>query len=111
MTAEHAGVGSGSPRQSPADGRPTLPSVIENLTDVEKRLVRAVETGGILDLRPPSAPDLPMDEWGEERTVRADLIRDLLLLRHAKSYDPHGLQLRGVRITGHLDLRNVRSPI
>jgi hypothetical protein len=35
----------------------------EDLTDVEERLVRAVETGDILDLRPdPSTADLPIDE-------------------------------------------------
>ena len=53
-----------------------------------------------------------MQTWGEERTVRAAMLRDLLVARlwpvHAK-----GVRLRGVRISGVLDLEGaaLRCPL
>jgi hypothetical protein len=67
-----------------------------------------VSCGKLLDL---TADDEVVDEaamrpWGDSRTCRATVIRDILLGRLA-SPDPDGLQLRGARITGRLDLDNL----
>jgi hypothetical protein len=52
-----------------------------------------------------------MPSWGESRTCRASVIRDILRGRLAADPDPHGLRLRGARITGRLDLEYLTSTI
>src|SRR5262245_43933731 len=69
--------------------------------------------GEWLDL---AADDEAVDEaamrsWGESRTCRARVIRDSLRGRLAADPDPHGLRLRGARITGRLDLENVTTDV
>src|SRR3954447_19678358 len=76
------------------------------------RLTAAVEAGTVLDLTGPSRPDrAAMDGWGPERSIEAGLIRNVLLGRKAPNADPHGIQLRGLRISGPLDLYNVQSDL
>lgn len=72
--------------------------------DVLDRLRVALATGGELDL----SGDSPRDAveglgWGDDRAVSAEMVRSVLLERHAPS-DPRGLSLAGARITGSLDL-------
>src|SRR5262249_60971788 len=48
-----------------------------------------------------------MRSWGLSRICSASVIRDILRGRRAPNPDPHGLRLRGARITGRLDLENL----
>jgi hypothetical protein len=83
-----------------------------SLTDAEQALVDHVTRGELLDL----ANGEPVDEaamraWGSSRTIRAAVLRDILLGRLAPDPDPHGLQLRGARIAGQLDLKNLTTNV
>jgi hypothetical protein len=79
---------------------------------VEQRLIESVARGAVLDL----AGDGPVDEaamrsWGDERTVSASVIRDLVRGRLVSEPDPRGLRLRGARIAGQVDLENITSDL
>ncbi|MFG3711958.1 hypothetical protein [Micromonospora sp. NPDC047730] len=79
---------------------------------VEQRLIKSVARGEVLDL----AGDGPVDEaamrsWGDERTVSASVIRELVRGRLVGEPDPHGLRLRGARIAGQIDLENITSDL
>ncbi|MFD7337878.1 hypothetical protein ACFV98_18010 [Streptomyces violascens] len=79
---------------------------------LEQSLLEAVRDGEILDL----AGDGPVNEaamqsWDSTRTVPAALIRDLVRGRGDIEADPHGLRLRGARITGRIDLANITSAL
>ncbi|MEV6447551.1 hypothetical protein [Amycolatopsis sp. NPDC051716] len=82
------------------------------LNPTERRLVGHVERGEWLDL----VGDQPVDEpamrsWDDSHTVRAVVIREIVLGRLAANPDPHGVQLRGARIEGRLDLENIISSV
>ncbi|MEB0268045.1 hypothetical protein, partial [Cryobacterium sp. 10I5] len=84
------------------------------LTDLEKTLVSHVAAGTIFDLAPGAAIDAAvMGSWDMQHEIRAEVIRDILRGRHLPDggADPHGLQLRGARIVGRLDLDHLISPI
>jgi len=87
------------------------------LTDLEKTLVRHVAAGTVFDLAPGAADDAidatVMASWDIQHEIRAEIIRDILRGRHlpAGGADPHGLQLRGARIIGRLDLDHLISPM
>jgi hypothetical protein len=49
--------------------------------------------------------------WDVSRTIRASVLRDILRGRIVQDPDPHGLRLRGARITGRLDLEYLTSSI
>ncbi|GAB1645333.1 hypothetical protein KRMM14A1259_57560 [Krasilnikovia sp. MM14-A1259] len=79
---------------------------------VEQSLILSVARGEQLDL----AGDGPVDEaamrsWGEDRTISASVIRDLLRGRLVADPDPHGLRLRGARIAGRIDLENITTKL
>ena len=83
------------------------------LTPVEQSLVDHVCRGEWLDL---AADDEAVDvaamrSWGDSRTCRATVIRDILRGRLAADPDPHGLRLRGARISGRLDLENLTTDV
>jgi hypothetical protein len=83
------------------------------LTSVEQSLVEHVCRGEWLDL---AADDEAVDEaamrsWSDSRTCRATVIRDILRGRLAADPDPHGLRLRGARITGRLDLQSLITDV
>ena len=52
-----------------------------------------------------------MRSWGDSRTCQASVIRDILRGRLAADPDPHGLRLRGARITGRIDLENLTTDV
>ncbi len=52
-----------------------------------------------------------MRSWGDSRTCRASVIRDILRGRLAADPDPHGLRLRGARISGQLDLEYLTTNV
>ena len=82
------------------------------LTSVEQSLVEHVSRGERLDLADDEAVDAAaMRSWGESRTCRATVIRDILRGRLAADPDPHGLRLRGARISGRLDLENLTTEV
>jgi hypothetical protein len=85
----------------------------EGLTSVEQSLVEHVGRGEWLDLRDKgeTVDEASMRSWGDSRTCRASVIRDILRGRLAANPDPHGLRLRGVRITGRLDLENLVTDV
>ncbi len=82
------------------------------LTEPEQRLWTAIHTGTLVDLRSGTpALDNPATghQWGPERSVRAQVLADLLTNpdTHQPSRpprQPRALRLRGARITGTLDL-------
>jgi hypothetical protein len=77
----------------------------EELSSVEQALADHVRRGEWLDLAGNEAVDeAAMRSWGESRTCRAWVIRDILRGRLVADPDPHGLRLRGARIAGRLDL-------
>lgn len=79
---------------------------ITELTPAERRVRDAFPRGGRVDFR--EAPDEDAAEghgWGPERTVRAEVLADLLLNGAAARGQVAGLNIRGARITGKLDLK------
>jgi hypothetical protein len=83
------------------------------LTSVELSLVEHVCLGERLDLAASNeaVDEAAMRSWGESRTCRATVIRDILRGHLAADPDPHGLLLRGARITGRLDLANLTTDV
>jgi hypothetical protein len=86
---------------------------MSDLTEFEQNFVSAANDGEIpipnidtLDTSPSA-----MGTWGAERTVRAHVIRDLVLGRLGKPVEPIGLRAVGIRIEGVLDLDYVSSEI
>jgi hypothetical protein len=93
---------------------PLLALVAEHfpdLTEAEKKLLRAVATGDIADCSSPNdAENDPKDgnTWGESRTIRAEIIRWLCVDREAtKHIDPNGIRIGAAKINGLLDLQYV----
>ena len=83
------------------------------LTSAEQSLVDHVSRGKLLDLaaNDEAVDGATMRSWGGSRTCRATVIRDILRGRLAADPDPHGLRLRGARITGRLDLANLTTNV
>src|SRR4051812_4539836 len=74
------------------------------LEPMEREMLARAERGELLDRLEAASPNLQaMQAWGPERTVRAVVLRHLLI---APEWPVHarGVHLRGVRITGRLDL-------
>lgn len=86
------------------------------LSAAEERVVRAAPNGAVANCIDLDGGDDPekADTWPKTRNVRADLIRWLCVDREARELvDPRGIQIRGARITGDLDLSstNVLFPL
>jgi hypothetical protein len=83
-----------------------LTSVEQSLVDhvSQGKWVRLVTDGEVVD-------EASMRSWGDSQTCRATVIREILRGRLATDPDPHGLRLRGARITGRLDLENLTTDI
>jgi hypothetical protein len=79
-----------------------------NLTSAERRIMTA--KGELVDLRE-GLPDLddPARGGGDDRTVRASFLRDLLVQAREPAADrmSRSLRLRGARISGPLDLEHL----
>src|SRR5260221_14042915 len=82
---------------------------LSDLTDTETKVWQAAATGALVDLR---VGDRKLDsperwaEWGTGRTVRAEVIADLLIGDgEAATTAVRGVRVRGARIVGDLDLK------
>ncbi|MEU5958527.1 membrane-associated oxidoreductase [Streptomyces sp. NPDC047525] len=84
------------------------------LTAVELRVQEAYARGRTVDLRPSDGAEADSGaEWGPDRTVRAEVLRALLVEGPHESGGTPLLRLTGARITGRLDLQyvDVAAPI
>ncbi|WP_299534778.1 membrane-associated oxidoreductase [uncultured Streptomyces sp.] len=81
---------------------------ITELTEAERRVRDAFASGDVVDFRTGAAeaddPEAGAG-WGEERTVRAAVLRHLLLAGPRAEGEIAALRLRGARITGELNVR------
>jgi hypothetical protein len=66
-------------------------------------MVAAAAAGELVDRGEGLFSLAEMRMWGEERTIRAAVLRHLLVAGQWPVH-PKGVRLRGVRISGHLDL-------
>ena len=73
---------------------------INDLTPAELRVWQAFATGAEVDLREGTDP-----EGGPERTLRAEVLRALLLIGPREPGEIAALKVRGARVIGQLDLR------
>ncbi|MFJ8591369.1 membrane-associated oxidoreductase [Streptomyces sp. NPDC093598] len=79
---------------------------IDNMTPAEERVWRAFPRGQDVDLRGPADEDPARGaDWGPERTVRAAVVRALLLSAPQEDGETAALRLAGARITGVLNLQ------
>ncbi|MFF0206097.1 membrane-associated oxidoreductase [Streptomyces sp. NPDC005017] len=76
---------------------------INDLTPAEARVWRAYPRGEAVDFRDGRDPD-PAAGWGPEQTVRAAVLRTLLLKDPQEDGEIPALRVLGARITGVLDL-------
>ncbi|MGW3206813.1 membrane-associated oxidoreductase [Streptomyces sp. NPDC001135] len=84
---------------------------ITDLTPVERRVRRAFPRGEPIDLRTSEDEDpARAGDWGPERTVRAEVLRALLLGYQTEPGEICALRLTGARITGLLDLQYAEIP-
>ncbi|MGG7570872.1 membrane-associated oxidoreductase [Streptomyces sirii] len=81
-------------------------SEIDDLTPAELRIRRAFPRGEPVDFRAAENEDPALgDTWGAERTVRARVLRALLLKAPQEDGEIAALKITGARITGVLDLK------
>ncbi|WP_338894975.1 membrane-associated oxidoreductase [Streptomyces sp. TG1A-60] len=80
--------------------------MINDLTATERRVWDAFPLGVAVDFTVPGAEDEDEDAgWGPERTVRARVLRALLLTAPQEEGEVAALKIAGARITGGLDLK------
>ena len=90
---------------------------VSDLTESERKVWRLAATGAVVDFRVGNPKlDSPerWAEWGAERTIRAEVIADLLLGDgEAATTAVRGVGVRGARIVGDLDLKaaTLRCPL
>ncbi|WP_328408936.1 membrane-associated oxidoreductase [Streptomyces violaceus] len=79
---------------------------IDDMTPAEERVWRAFSGGQDVDFRESADEDPERGaDWGPERTVRAAVLRALLLSAPQEDGETAALRLGGARITGSLDLK------
>jgi hypothetical protein len=81
------------------------------LTPLEAEMLHRAKDGGIVSLEGPFGLDA-MQSWGPDRTVRARVLRHLLVDKK-RPVDAKGVWLQGVRVSGCLDLEaaTIRCPV
>lgn len=98
--------------RGPLPGTPGPDNPEQGCLPPEVKMLRFAATGEQLDLGKDPFELPAMKAWAEERTIRASVLRQLLVDQqwpvHAR-----GVRLRGLRISGHLDLEAValRCPL
>jgi hypothetical protein len=90
------------------DTADVVPLARDELTGPEQQVVRAAQTGALVDLRAHTAElndPATGAAWDATRTVRAELLVGLLTgVRDPAAGRVRAIKLRGARITGRLDL-------
>ncbi|MBY6386617.1 hypothetical protein HG717_22225 [Rhodococcus erythropolis] len=87
--------------------------VDDDVDEWAARLRTAMRTGKVLDLAADLSPlsilrnPTHADIWGRKRRIPAAALRVVLTDRDL-AVDPHGLRIKGARITGPVDLENVQ---
>jgi hypothetical protein len=81
--------------------RPEWPG--PDLTSLEEQMVADAAAGELVDHGVGPFNLAEMQAWGEDRTIRSVVLRHLLVAEHWP-VDVKGVRLRGVRISGRLDL-------
>jgi len=84
---------------------------IADLTPFEREVWDAFSDGR--DVAAPGAEDAEPEQgrsWGPERSVRAEVIRKLLIGGRPADGEVASLRLAGVRVTGRLDLKHATVP-
>ena len=71
---------------------------------LEEDMVASAAAGELVDCGGGPFSLIEMQAWGEERTVRAAVLRHLLIGKDWPT-DARGVRLRGIRISGPLDLQ------
>jgi hypothetical protein len=71
---------------------------------LEEEMVASAAAGEFVDCGSGPFDLVEMQAWGEERTVRAAVFRHLLIGKDWPA-DARGVRLRGIRISGPLDLQ------
>jgi hypothetical protein len=102
------GTSDGMGAQVPAKDRP----LSGNPTLLEEEAVAKAEAGELFDRGEGPFDLTEMQKWGEEPTVRAAVLENLLVAHHFPIH-AKGVRLRRVRISGHLDLEaaSLRCPL
>jgi hypothetical protein len=79
---------------------------INDLTQAEEEVWRAFPLGESVDFRTASDEDITLGaDWGPERTVRAEVLRALVLNGPQEAGEIASVSLAGARIIGMLDLQ------
>jgi hypothetical protein len=83
-----------------------------HLTVLEQEMIAAAAAGGLAGRGKGPVEPTEMEVWGKERTIRAEVLRHLLV-ENRWPVAAKGVRLRGVRISGHLDLKaaKLRCPL
>ena len=98
------GTSEGVGAQLPVQDWPAQPGRVGgDLTPLEAEMVAAAAGGELLDWGEGLFGLAEMRTWGQERTIRAAVLRHLLVAGQWP-VQPKGVRLRGVRISGDLDL-------
>jgi hypothetical protein len=99
------GTSGGMGAQLPAGDQPALSGWHpgQDLMVLEEEMVAAAAAGNLVDRGKGPFSLAEMQTWGNERTIRAAVLRHLLTAGQWP-VDTKGVRLRGVRISGHLDL-------
>jgi hypothetical protein len=107
-TSNHKGASNDSAKKLVDLGRAAFP----DLTSPEEKMLRAAANGQLANIGPSAVPEDPSNdagnedqEWGEERAIRAAVLRWLAITPVATTLmDPRGIALLGAQILGDLDL-------
>jgi hypothetical protein len=84
----------------------------DQLLPLEEKLCSTAAAGELLDCGGGQFSLSEMQAWGQDRTVRAQVLR-FLLISDEWPADPRGPRMRGVRISGVLDMKTaaLRCPL
>ncbi|MGQ0718883.1 MAG: hypothetical protein ACT4NP_16535 [Pseudonocardiales bacterium] len=83
---------------------------LSEVSSRERALVDALTSGGVVARSQLTVEQLAATE-NPRYTIRAELIRDLVLGRSGDRLDPLGVRVHGARITGTLDLTHVPAVV
>jgi uncharacterized protein YjbI with pentapeptide repeats len=81
-----------------------------DLTAFERRIWEAFPSGRDVELPDAGDGKAELGPWGPDRTVRAEVLRKLLLSSRPTDGEIAALRLAGVRVTGRLDLKYATVP-